>query len=96
MTLFPKYLKQLFIRARSADPSPPLGTVLGNLGVNTVSFCTAFNLFTNNLPEYFLLKVKISIFENRSFTFVISLPTVGYLLSLLKYETTIKVKVVDR
>jgi ribosomal protein L11 len=34
-----KYIKKIFIRAASADPSPPLGTVLGNLGVQTTLFC---------------------------------------------------------
>lgn len=34
-----KYTKKIFIRAQSADPSPPLGTVLGNLGVQTSNFC---------------------------------------------------------
>jgi len=84
--MIPKYLKTLYIRANSADPSPPLGTVLGNLGVNTTLFCTNFNLFTKTLPVYLVLKVSISIFENKSTSFIIDLPSIGYILSLLKFE----------
>jgi large subunit ribosomal protein L11 len=94
--LEPKYIKNLFIQSQSADPSPPLGTVLGNLGVNTVMFCTSFNLFTKTLPTYFLLKVIIYIQENRSATFKINLPSTCYILNLLKFEKTIKIKEKDR
>lgn len=94
--LVPKYIKKIFIHAQSADPSPPLGTVLGNLGVTTSNFCTSFNLFTKQLPVYFLLKVTISIFENKSTTFTVDLPSTGYFLSLLKFNHIIKVRVFDR
>lgn len=94
--LAPKYIKKIFIRAQSADPSPPLGTVLGNLGVTTSTFCTSFNLFTKQLPLYFLLKVTISIFENKSTTFTVDLPSTGYFLTLLKFDHVIKVRVFDR
>lgn len=91
-----KQLKQLYIASQSADPSPPLGTILGNLGVNTVSFCTAFNLHTKTIPTYFLLKVKIEIYENRSTSFIVDAPSTGNLLSLLKFEKLLKVQVHDR
>jgi len=91
-----KHSKRIFIRAGTADPSPPLGTVLGNLGVNTVSFCTSFNLFTKSLPNYFVLKVNIFIYENRSTTFLVNLPSTGYFLNLLKFEKVIKVRVFDK
>jgi ribosomal protein L11 len=94
--LAPKYIKKIFIRAQSADPSPPLGTVLGNLGVTTSNFCTSFNLFTKQLPLYFLLKVTISIFENKSTSFTVDLPSTGYFLTLLKFDHVIKVRVFDR
>lgn len=91
-----KYIKTIFIQSQSADPSPPLGTVLGNLGVNTVLFCTNFNLFTKNIPSYFRLRVNIFIYENRSTSFLVNLPSTGFILGLLKFEKTVKVKVFDR
>jgi len=89
--LKPAYIKKITIRAQGADPAPPLGTVLGNLGVNTVSFCTAFNLFTKNIPTYFLLKTTIFIYDNRSTSFTIKAPSTGYFLSLLRFEKLLKI-----
>ncbi len=91
-----KYKKSIFIRSQSADAAPPLGTVLGNIGVNTINFCTAFNLYTKQLPTYFLLNVNIIIFDNRTFIFSVKLPPLGFILNLLKFEKIIKVKVNDR
>jgi large subunit ribosomal protein L11 len=96
MQMEAKFIKTIYIYSQGADPSPPLGTVLGNLGVNTSVFCTNFNQFTKNIPNYFLLKVKINIFDNRSTSFSIDLPSTGYILSLLKFDRTIKIRVNDR
>lgn len=85
-----KHKVSIYIFANSAESGPPLGTVLGNLGVNTVKFCKEFNEFTNGLPSYFLLGVSISIFEDRTYKFSITLPPIGYIISLLKFERTIK------
>lgn len=73
-----------------------MGTVLGNLGVNTVVFCTGFNLLTKNIPTYFLLRTTIFIYDNRSARFTIALPSTGYFLSLLKFEKLLKIWVIDR
>src|ERR1700749_2584915 len=51
----------LYIKAGQAESGPPLGTILGNIGVQTVKFCKEFNEFSKDLPLYFLLKVKIII-----------------------------------
>jgi len=70
--LITTYKLTLYIRSNSAESGPPLGTTLGNIGVNTLKFCKEFNEFTQDLPNYFLLKVVITISENKSFIFKIS------------------------
>ena len=80
----------LYIKAGQAESGPPLGTILGNIGVQTVKFCKEFNEYTKELPSYFLLKVKIIITENKSFTFTVDLPSIGFIISLLKKEEKIK------
>jgi ribosomal protein L11 len=64
-----KHIIFLFIRAQGAESGPPLGTVLGNVGINAIKFCQSFNDFTKELPSYFVLKVKILIMEDRSYAF---------------------------
>lgn len=82
----------IYIRANGAESGPPLGTTLGNIGVNTIKFCKEFNDFTKELPNYFMLRVSITIAENKAFTFTVDLPSVGFLISLLKKEETLKNK----
>jgi large subunit ribosomal protein L11 len=82
----------LYIRANNAESGPPLGTTLGNIGVNTIKFCKEFNEFTQDLPNYFLLRVSIIIAENKGFTFSVSLPSIGFLIYLLKKEEILKNK----
>jgi large subunit ribosomal protein L11 len=82
----------LYIKAGQAESGPPLGTILGNIGVQTIKFCKEFNDFTKELPIYFLLKVKIIIIENKSFIFSVELPSIGFIISLLKKEENIKKK----
>lgn len=90
------HIKKCFLISGNAEPSPPLGTILGNLGVNTVKFCEEFNNFTKNLPNYFFLKVIIYIFDNRSFKFETLVSSTGFLLNLLKFEKKIRVYSFDR
>lgn len=80
----------LYIRANNAKTGPPLGTTLGNIGVSTMKFCKEFNEFTKDLPDYFLLKVTILITENKSFTFTVDLPSIGFILNLLKKQEIFK------
>lgn len=79
-------LIKISINSQTAESGPPLSTVLGNLGVNTVKFCKEFNEFTKNLPSYFNLKVHILVLENKSYTFKVFPPSLGSLINLLKYE----------
>jgi len=79
----------LFVRAQMAEAGPPLGTVLGNLGINAIKFCKEFNEFTKDLPSYFLLKVKILIMEDRSYSFSILPPTTGFLLMFVKVQQSV-------
>ena len=67
-----KYLKKCYLMSQKAEAVPPLGTILGNIGVNTIKFCDEFNNYTKELPNYFLLKVYIIIFENKTFKFFIN------------------------
>lgn len=90
------HVKKCFLIAKAAEPVPPLGTILGNLGVNTIKFCEEFNIFTKNLAIYFSLKVIIYIFENRSFEFKVFFSSTGFILNLLKFEKNIKVFFFDR
>lgn len=85
-----KFTIILFLRSQFAESGPPLGTVLGNLGVNTVKFCKDFNDFTSDLPSYFLLKVKIFITESKTYSFFVFLPSTGFLIGLLKFERVIR------
>jgi large subunit ribosomal protein L11 len=82
----------IYIKAGQAESGPPLGTILGNIGVQTVKFCKEFNDFTKDLPTYFILKVKILIAENKSFTFSVEQPSIGLIVSLLKKEEKLKKK----
>lgn len=76
----------IYIQSQNADSGPPLSTILGNFGINTLKFCKDFNEYTKELPSYFLLKVFITVFEDRSFSFLVFLPSTGFILSLLKFK----------
>jgi large subunit ribosomal protein L11 len=82
----------IYIRAQMAESGPPLGTVLGNWGVNAVKFCKDFNESTLDLPSYFNVKVTIFVYENNTYSFVIKLPSMGSIISLLIFERQIKYK----
>ena len=66
---------KLQIPAGKATPAPPVGTVLGPAGINLQDFCTKYNDATGDI-----LPVEISIYEDRSFDFVIKTPPTPFLL----------------
>lgn len=62
------------LAAGSATPAPPVGTALGPTGVNLMEFCKAFNAGTSKFEKGIPLPVIISIYQDRSFTFVLKTP----------------------
>jgi large subunit ribosomal protein L11 len=72
------YVK-LQIPGGEAKPSPPVGPALGQHGVNIMEFCKAFNAQTQNQPGV-IIPVLITIYADRSFTFVLKTPPASYLL----------------
>ena len=70
---------KLQIPAGKATPAPPVGTVLGPAGINLQDFCTKFNDATKDKGGD-VLPVEISIYEDRSFDFVLKTPPAAFLL----------------
>ena len=70
---------KLQITAGKANPSPPVGPALGQHGVNIMEFCKGFNAQTNT-QEGLILPVVVTIYVDRSFTFVIKTPPAAVLL----------------
>jgi ribosomal protein L11 len=84
MDLKVKHKVTMAIRCQSAESGPPIGTILGNLGVNSIKFCQQFNEITSDLPNYLVVLTVIEILENNSFIFSIRPPTIGFIISLLR------------
>lgn len=77
-----KALVKLQITGGAANPSPPVGPALGQQGVNIMEFCKAFNAKTQNPAQQGKpLPVEITVFEDRSFTFIIKTPPASYLIA---------------
>ena len=70
---------KLQIQAGKATPAPPVGTVLGPAGINLQEFCTRYNDATRDKMGD-VLPVEISIYDDRSFDFVIKTPPTPFLL----------------
>ena len=70
---------KLQIQAGKATPAPPVGTVLGPAGINLQEFCTKYNDATRDKMGD-VLPVEISIYEDRTFTFVIKTPPAAFLI----------------
>ncbi|WP_198262583.1 50S ribosomal protein L11 [sulfur-oxidizing endosymbiont of Gigantopelta aegis] len=73
------YIK-LQVAAGSANPSPPVGPALGQHGVNIMEFCKAFNAKTDSLEKGMPVPVVITVFSDRSFTFITKTPPAAVLL----------------
>jgi large subunit ribosomal protein L11 len=73
------YLK-LQTKPQEANPSPPVGPALGQRGVNIMEFCKAFNAQTQNVEKGMPIPVVITVYNDRSFTFVMKTPPASILL----------------
>jgi len=73
------YLK-LEVPAGAASPSPPIGPALGQRGLNIMEFCKAFNAATQDMEKGAPVPVVITIYADRSFSFVSKTPPASYLL----------------
>lgn len=77
---------KLQIQAGKANPAPPIGPALGQHGVNIMEFCKAYNEKTKDQAGM-IIPAEISVFDDRSFTFVIKTPPVSALIKkALKVE----------
>ncbi|CEP77683.1 50S ribosomal protein L11 [Defluviitoga tunisiensis] len=70
---------KLQLEAGKATPAPPVGPALGQYGVNLMEFCKKFNAVTADQAGT-LLPVEISVYEDRSFSFVVKTPPASFLL----------------
>jgi len=73
------YIK-LQVKAGEANPSPPVGPALGQHGVNIMEFCKAFNAKTQNVEKGLPIPVVITVYSDRSFTFITKTPPASVLL----------------
>jgi len=73
------YVK-LEIQAGKANPAPPVGTALGPRGLNIMDFCKAFNDQTKNMEPGSPIPVVITVYADRSFSFITKTPPVSYFL----------------
>jgi large subunit ribosomal protein L11 len=72
-------LIKLQIQAGAANPAPPVGPALGQHGVNIMEFCKAYNAATEN-QRGDIVPVEISVYEDRSFTFITKTPPAARLI----------------
>ncbi|BCU06620.1 50S ribosomal protein L11 [Allochromatium tepidum] len=73
------YIK-LQVKAGEATPSPPVGPALGQHGVNIMEFCKAFNARTQDMEKGIPTPVVITVYSDRSFTFITKTPPASILL----------------
>ncbi len=80
-------LIKLQVPATQANPSPPVGPALGQHGVNIMDFCKAFNAQTQSFQPGSPVPVEITVFNDRSFTFIVKTPPASY---MIKQELKLK------
>jgi large subunit ribosomal protein L11 len=75
-----KAMIKLQIPAGGANPAPPVGPALGQQGVNIMDFCKQFNEKTKTMEKGMITPVVITVFEDKSFTFITKMPPVSALV----------------
>jgi large subunit ribosomal protein L11 len=70
----------LQVPAGAASPSPPIGPALGQRGVNIMEFCKAFNASTQDFDKNTPIPTKITVYSDRSFTFITKTPPASFFL----------------
>ena len=73
------YIK-LQVPAGAANPSPPIGPALGQRGVNIMEFCKQFNAATQDLEKSMPIPTIITVFADKSFTFITKTPPASFLI----------------
>ena len=73
------YVK-LQVKAGMANPAPPVGPALGQQGVNIMEFCKAFNARTDKMDKGSPVPVIITVYSDKSFTFVLKTPPASFLI----------------
>jgi large subunit ribosomal protein L11 len=73
------YIK-LQVPAGQANPSPPIGPALGQRGVNIMEFCKSFNAATKEMAQGMPVPTTITVYSDRSFTFITKSPPASFLL----------------
>ena len=81
-----KTILKLNLPAGAANPAPPVGPILGQQGINIMEFCKQYNEATKDKKGQ-VIPAQITVYEDRSFTFVLKLPPVA---ELIKQELQIK------
>lgn len=76
-----KTVLKLNLSAGAANPAPPVGTALGPHGVNIMEFCNAYNEKTKDKRGQ-VLPAEVTIYEDRTFTFVVKLPPVSEMIKI--------------
>lgn len=71
---------KLQVPAGQANPAPPIGPALGQHGVNIMEFCKQFNAKTQKMEQGLVIPVIISVYQDRSFTFIMKTPPVSVLI----------------
>lgn len=71
---------KLQVPAGQANPAPPIGPALGQHGVNIMEFCKQFNAKTQKVEQGLVIPVVLTVYQDRSFTFIMKTPPVSVLI----------------
>ncbi len=71
---------KLQVPAGQANPAPPIGPALGQHGVNIMEFCKQFNAKTQKMEQGLVIPVLLTVYQDRSFTFIMKTPPVSILI----------------